>query len=239
MGCRRLRAMNPWATIWFSPRKTLGAIRESRPLYGVIAILVVLIIVDSLRIYLGSASDEDAPSLPASVFFAVRALLFPAITLGVLWVINRRYRTHAGALNLLSVMTWSQLPLILLAVVAIGLILGKVDFYPPVLTNDILFECGVLKMTPPVPDIKPVALLYSLVSTVFFLWSFQILLVGLSEVMKVRMSRALWIVSMTMIAVLVLDVIMSTVFGNFSIFSFLGFSEFTEAPEISERVDCS
>jgi len=88
--------MNPWTSIWFSPRKTLGEIRENRPLYGVVAILILLVIFDSARIYLGSLGDEDAPSLPLSVFMAVRALVFPVITLVALWVVNRRYRTHAS-----------------------------------------------------------------------------------------------------------------------------------------------
>jgi len=88
------------------------------------------------------------------------------------------------------------------------------------------------------PNIKVPALLYSLVSTIFFLWSFQILLVGLSEVMRVRTGRALWILSIAMIALLILDLVVSTLFGDLSIFSLLGFSEFVQPPEISERVDC-
>ena len=231
--------MNPWLSIWFQIRRTVRWLAETKPLYGVVAILVMLYALDVLKASIGASPEatdaDDTTSIAGAIAAAV---IMPALSVATVYGVSRYFETRATLPNVISVMAWSLLPSVLLSALTVPLILGAVAYAPPVLTNEITIHCGLVRLSPPTPEINPAALIYSLVSTVFLLWSFQILLIGLSEVMGVKAKRALWILTLSMLAMILIQIPLSLLFDQFSIFDMLGFSEFIEAPETVGEVDC-
>lgn len=231
--------MNPWMSIWFRTRNTIAWLRDNRPLYGVVAIVVVLYVLDVLKASLGTAPAVTGPDSAGNpVMAVVNAVLFPILSVALIYGVSRYFKTRATLGNVVSVTVWSLLPVIVLSALTLPLIVAAISFGPPVLTNDISVVCGVVTISPPEPQINAAALAYSIMSTAFYLWSFQILLTGMSEVMGVRMKRALWILTLAMIAMMLVQIPMSLLFGDFSILDFLGFSEFVDAPEQFSNENC-
>ena len=92
----------------------------------------------------------------------------------------------------------------------------------PLFSNKISTENGVLVIDPPVMQLNMDAVVYFLFSAVFLLWSFQILLSGLAAVEGVTLKRAMWILTLAMIALMLIRLPVTIALADRDLMDILG-----------------
>jgi signal peptidase I len=122
-------SISPWATIWFSPRQTIERIVATRPTYLVLP-LAMLGMVAGFYVQLAGAGLAGqlndwrlaAGFVVASALFGLVWLFPSALILG--WI-GKLLGGKATARQLRAVIAWSMVPMILGALVALGILALK------------------------------------------------------------------------------------------------------------------
>ncbi len=224
--------MYPWRDIWFQPKKTAAWVKSSQPLYGVVLIIVLYLLVSIITRLVGPGIGLSAEGLvedSATVSSGVQKVallidtwIMPVIMLFLLYLVGRYLSGQASVKNVLWVMVWSQLPIILLSVIALALQFAGIDTTAPLLNNKIPSDINEWLINPPEPDINKHGLLYFTVSSVLALWSFQILLSGTAAVQGMTVHRAIWVVTFAMLILMLLRIPITIVLGDIGIVDLLG-----------------
>jgi len=92
----------------------------------------------------------------------------------------------------------------------------------PLFSNKISTEGGLLVIDPPVLQLNMDSVLFFVLSTVLLLWSFQILLSGLAAVEGVSLKRAMWILTLAMIALMLIRLPVTIALGDRDLLDILG-----------------
>jgi len=183
--------INPWVSVWFKPQATAAWARDNQPLIGVIVLLVLHVLVTLASFTVGGSVEADAEPMSSKhrLGLYIDIWLMPVVFLFVLFYVGKRLQGAADFNNVLWVVVWSQLPIILMQLISMPLEIAGMQISEPLFSNKISTENGLLVIDPPVMQLNMDAVLYFLVSTVFLLWSFQILLSGLASVERVTVKR--------------------------------------------------
>ncbi len=226
--------MNPWISIWFRPGKVASWLKQNKPLYGVVAIIAMMIVAQYLAASVSTSAaeqpsaDTEISAISGFIGFAVDAIIFPFLFVYLVYWIAARQAGEGSLGNVFSVIVWSQLPVLLVTVALFVTRLMDVRVDGPVLTNQIEIKHGLVTLIPPVPEIDPIATAWMLGSTVFYLWSFQILLVGLSAVENLRVKRVIWVITLAAVALMIARIPITMILGDRTMLELLGLSEFIE-----------
>jgi len=153
---------------------------------------------------------------------AIDTWVLPVVMLFVLFWVGRYFNGSATWQNILWVLAWSQLPIIMLSVLSVAMQHFGLDVTAPLLENEVNFDTGFPVFNPPIPQINPHGVIYMLVSTIPLLWSFQILLSGLSGVQSVSMGRVMWILTVAMILLMLIRLPVTLVLGDRDLLDILG-----------------
>ena len=216
--------INPWTSVWFKPRKTAVWARDNQPLCGVIVLLVlyVLVTLASFAVDGMTASDAEPLSGKHRLGLYIDIWVMPVILLFVLFYVGRYFKGAAVFTNIVWVMLWSQLPIILMQLISMPLEIAGMDSSAALFSNKISTENGQLVIDPPVMQPNAHAVLFFVISAVFFLWSFQILLSGLAAVEEVTVRRAMWILTLAMIALMVIRLPVTIALADRDLLDILG-----------------
>ena len=216
--------INPWTSVWFKPRKTAVWARDNQPLCGVIVLLVlyVLVTLASFAVDGMTASDAEPLSGKHRLGLYIDIWVMPVILLFVLFYVGRYFKGAAVFTNIVWVMLWSQLPIILMQLISMPLEIAGMDSSAALFSNKISTENGQLVIDPPVMQPNAHAVLFFVISAVFFLWSFQILLSGLAAVEGVTVRRAMWILTLAMIALMVIRLPVTIALADRDLLDILG-----------------
>lgn len=199
--------------------------RDNRPLYGVVLLLVLHVVITLASF--AFESSESAVSKPPlnnkeKLGLYLDIWVMPiAMIFVVHWVCNR---LNAGATlkNVLWVMIWSQLPVMLLSLISIPMELAGMNISEPLMANKLTTVDGLLTIDPPTPHFNTDGVIYFVISTVLLLWSFQILLSGISGVAGVTVKKALWILTVAMILLMLIRLPVTILLGDRDILDVLG-----------------
>ena len=170
---------------------------------------------------------EPAP-LAHSYGVAIDTWVMPLVLLFVLYATGRYLLGSASVKNVLWVLVWSQLPIILLTVATIGLQALGLQTWAPLFNNEISFDNGVMELNPPLLETNTHGFFYFLISTVPLLWSFQILLSGLAAVEGVTVKKAMWILTLAMIALVLIRLPLTIALGDRDLLDVLGLQGIVE-----------
>ena len=170
---------------------------------------------------------EPAP-LAHSYGVAIDTWVMPLVLLFVLYAAGRYLLGSASVKNVLWVLVWSQLPIILLTVATIGLQALGLQTWAPLFNNEISFDNGVMELNPPLLETNTHGFFYFLISTVPLLWSFQILLSGLAAVEGVTVKKAMWILTLAMIALVLIRLPLTIALGDRDLLDVLGLQGIVE-----------
>lgn len=226
--------LNPWTSIWFHPRGVALWLKNNRPLYGVVVIIVSMILTQYLAATVSvsgtepAASEHQVGAVAAAIGFVVDAIIFPLLFVYFIYRIAHHYAGDASLHNVFSVIVWSQLPVVIVMILLFISRLMDLRVDEPVLANKISWERGLVTLTPPNPIINTAATAWMLVSTVFYLWSFQILLSGLGAVEKLSLKRIIWVITLAAIALMIARIPITIILNDRSLLELLGLSEFIE-----------
>ncbi len=148
--------------------------------------------------------------------------LMPVMFLGVLYLVGRYLNGQATIKNITWVLVWSQLPVILLLIIALVLQLAGFEIHEPVFNNKISSSNGQVVIDPPQLQVNAHGFWYFLVSTLFLLWSFQILLSGTAAIQGITVKQALWWLTLAMIILMVVRLPVTLVLGDRDILDVFG-----------------
>jgi len=126
------------------------------------------------------------------------------------------------------VLVWSQLPIIILSLLTVVLKYLGLQTAEPLFKNEISYINGVPAFDPPIPEVNMHAAIYFLISTIPLLWSFQILLSGLAAVEGVTLKRAMWILTLAMIALMLIRLPLTIALGDRDLLDILGLNGIVE-----------
>jgi len=212
--------------VWFQPHNTASWAKNNRPLYGVLLILAIHVLVTLL---LPIIDIGPAPATPPKVIsdshrigIAIDTWVLPIVMLFALFWVGKYFNGSATWQNILWVLAWSQLPIIILSVLSVAMQYFGLDVTAPLLENEVSFDTGFPVFNPPIPEINPHGIIYMLVSTIPLLWSFQILLSGLSGVQSVGMGRIMWILTISMILLMLIRLPVTLALGDRDLLDVLG-----------------
>ena len=216
--------INPWVSIWFKPQATAVWARDNRPLYGVIILLVLHVLVTLASFAVGGSVEVDAEPMSGKhrLGLYIDIWLMPVVLFFVLFYVCNRLQRGANFKSILWVLVWSQLPIILMQLISIPLEIAGMDSSAALFSNKISTENGQLVIDPPVMQPNAHAVLFFVISAVFFLWSFQILLSGLAAVEGVTVRRAMWILTLAMIALMVIRLPVTIALADRDLLDILG-----------------
>lgn len=210
-------------SIWFKPRKTAAWAQDNQPLCGVIVLLVLYVIITLASFAVGGSDAEPEPvSGKHRLGLHIDIWLMPVILVFVLFWVGNRLRGSATFTNILWVMLWSQLPVLLLSIISMPLEVAGMKISEPLFSNKISTEGGLLVIDPPVLQLNMDSVLFFVLSTVLLLWSFQILLSGLAAVEGVSLKRAMWILTLAMIALMLIRLPVTIALGDRDLLDILG-----------------
>ena len=216
--------INPWVTVWFKPQATAAWARDHRPLIGVIILLVLHVLVTLASFAVGGSVEAEVEPMSGKhrIGLYIDIWLMPVVFLFVLYLVGKRLQGVADFKNVLWVVVWSQLPIILMQLISMPLEIAGMQISEPLFSNKISTENGVLVIDPPVMQLNMDAVVYFLFSTVFLLWSFQILLSGLAAVEGVTLKRAMWILTLAMIALMLIRLPVTIALADRDLMDILG-----------------
>jgi len=210
--------------VWLRPRDTATWAKNNNPLYGVLLILAIHVLVTLLLPAIEVSADSATSPLPQShrLGVAIDTWVLPVVMLFVLHWVGKHFHGSATLKNILWVMAWSQLPIIVLSVLSFAMQYFGIDVAAPLLNNEVSFDTGIPVFDPSTPEINPHGFIYLLVSTVPLLWSFQILLSGLSGVESIPMNRVIWVLVVAMIVIMIIRLPVTLLLGDRDILDVLG-----------------
>lgn len=240
--------VNPWLHVWFRPTNVAAWLRDNKPLYGVLPIILLTIALSLFSLWYPTddntafdqtpevaedtdttaTTDQPAGRKTPALMTAVETTLLPLIILALLYGVGRWLGGIATLSNVLSAMAWSQLPVLVLTVITLAAQFMGYAANGPILSNEINFDNGVVTLTPAQPHFNLLATVHYFVSAAFFIWSFQILLYSLAEVESVRPRRALKILTFAFVALLLVQVLVSSIIGELNILKLLGLTDFID-----------
>ncbi len=154
--------------------------------------------------------------------------VMPAVFLLVLFGVGKFLQGTAAFVNVLWVMLWSQLPVFVLSGLSIVLEAFGLQTSAPLLNNNISFDSGLMLLDPPLFDFNFHGLVYFILSSVLFLWSFQILLSALAAVQGITIKRAMWFLTVSMIALILIRLPLTLVLGDRDLLDVLGLTGIVE-----------
>jgi len=190
-------------------------------LYGVIILLIFYVLITLAGFVFGGAEPEPV-SGKHRLGVHIDIWLMPVILVFVLFWVGSRLRGNATLTNILWVMLWSQLPVMLLSIISMPLEIAGMKISEPLFSNKVSTEGGVLIIDPPVLQLNMDSVLFFFLSTVLLLWSFQILLSGLAAVESVNLKRAMWILTLAMIALMLIRLPVTVALGDRDLLDILG-----------------
>lgn len=170
----------------------------------------------------GSDAEPEPVSGKHRLGLHIDIWLMPVILVFVLFWVGNRLRGSATFTNILWVMLWSQLPVLLLSIISMPLEVAGMKISEPLFSNKISTEGGLLVIDPPVLQLNMDSVLFFVLSTVLLLWSFQILLSGLAAVEGVSLKRAMWILTLAMIALMLIRLPVTIALGDRDLLDILG-----------------
>ena len=229
-------SINPWTAIWFSPQKTAVWARDHRPLYGVLVLLLLHVVVTLIGFSIEGpeavTSQSGTSQAPLDVKHKLGLYLdvwvMPVVLVFVLhWIVNR-FGSNASLKNILWVVVWSQLPVILLTLISLAMEMTGMRILDPLFANKLITKGGQLFIDPPILQLNTDGIIYFAISTVLFLWSFQILLSGGAAVSGVTVKRALWFLTMAMIALMLIRLPFTMILGDRDLLDILGLNGILE-----------
>lgn len=172
----------------------------------------------------GGAVEGDAEPLSGKhrLGLYIDIWLMPVVMVFVLFYVGRYLKGVASFKNIVWVIVWSQLPVIVLQLISMPMEVAGMEISDPLFSNTISTENGLLVIDPPVMQLNRDAVFYFLLSTVFLLWSFQILLSGLAAVEGVTVKRAMWIVTLAFIALMLIRLPVTIALADRDLMDILG-----------------
>jgi len=192
----------------------------------VLLILALHVLVTLLLPMIDVGTAHTTPPKPVSdsrrIGIAIDTWVLPVVMLFVLLWVGKYFNGSATWKNILWVLVWSQLPIIILSVLNVAMQYFGLDTTAPIFKNEVSFDTGFPVFDPPIPEINPHGVIYLLVSTVPLLWSFQILLSGLSGVQSVTMGRVMKILMVAMILLMLIRLPVTLVLGDRDLLDVLG-----------------
>ena len=173
--------------------------------------------------------DSPAPSAPQppleineKIGLYLDIWVMPVVLLLLLYWIGSRLNGSASLKNILWVFVWSQLPVIVLSIISMPMELAGMNISEPLFANKLTTENGQLFIDPPMLQLNADGVVYFVLSTVLFLWSFQILLSGVAAVSGVTVKRALWFLTLAMIALMIARLPFTVLLGDRDLLDILG-----------------
>ncbi len=118
--------------------------------------------------------------------------------------------------------------MILLSLISMPMEIAGMNISEPLFANKLTAIDGQLAMDPPIPQINTDGAIYFAISTVFILWSFQILLSGVAAVTSVSIKKALWILTLAMIALMLIRLPFTIILGDRDLLDVLGLNGILE-----------
>ena len=189
-----------------------------------IVLLVLHVVVTLAGFMVGGAVEGDAEPLSGKhrLGLYIDIWLMPVVMVFVLFYVGRYLKGVASFKNIVWVIVWSQLPVIVLQLISMPMEVAGMEISDPLFSNTISTENGLLVIDPPVMQLNRDAVFYFLLSTVFLLWSFQILLSGLAAVEGVTVKRAMWIVTLAFIALMLIRLPVTIALADRDLMDILG-----------------
>ena len=222
--------INPWVSVWFKPQKTAVWARDNQPLCGVIILLVLHVLVTVAGFVVGGSVETDAEPLSGKhrLGLYIDVWVMPVVLLFVLYYVGRRLQGAASFKNIVWVMLWSQLPIILLQLISMPLEISGMQISEPLFSNKISMENGLLVFDPPVLQLNIDSVWFFLLSAVFLLWSFQVLLSGLAAVEEVTVKRAMWMLTLAFVALMLIRLPVTILLADRDLLDILGLKGIVE-----------
>lgn len=187
-------------------------------------LLVIYALTTAVSFTIESPVPSSAPPLNGKQQLGVHLDIWvmPVVMLFVLYWTSKHLSGVASLTNMLWVMSWSQLPVIVLNLISIPMELSGMQIYEPLFSNKLIIENGLPLFEPAVLQLNSDAVVYFVISTALLLWSFQILLSGVAAVSGVTMKRALWILTVAVIALMLIRLPITIILGDRDLMDVLG-----------------
>ncbi len=226
--------VNPWVSVWFQPQKTALWVKSTQPFYGVIVVLCLYALISFISARVGAGLEVEASQSTEALSGKHRlgklidTWLMPVMFSGVLYLVGRYLKGQATFKNIAWVLVWSQLPVILMLTIALVLQMAGFEIYEPVFNNKISSANGQVLIEPPQLQVNAHGLWYFMLSTLFLLWSFQILLSGTAAIQGITVKQALWWLTLAMIILMVVRLPVTLALGDRDILDVFGLKGIVE-----------
>lgn len=187
------KKLNPWLSMWFSPRKTIRHLLETKPKRG-IWIFATLGPLSTIVILLAQYRSASAQFTPMMIIACILALILsPFIGMVLLlfsnWILyftGRWINGQAPFFHVMSGLAWSRIP-IFISLLMLLLIL----FFDPmiVLAYTLPFQWSWIW----------------LVSSVVWIWSLILLVASLKEIQGFSIGRSIWNIVLAILMTMVIS----------------------------------
>ena len=203
-------------------------LRDHKPYYGVLIIIALTIALSIIARYIGVYDSAIELSQAKKIGRIIDSVFFPLLGIYVFYKVGQLLGGIASLSHIVTVLVWSQLPVLVLSALEIIATLAGLTFIGPVYLNMVAMVDDNPVFTPDKLTIDFLALAYFIISTVFYLWSFQILLTGLARVEKFTMKQAIWLVTLAAVLLMLLRLPVTFILGDLSLLDYLGLAEVIE-----------
>lgn len=203
-------------------------LRDHKPYTGVLIIIALTIVLSVIARYIGVYESAGEVPQAKKIGRIIDSVFFPLIGICVFYKVGQLLGGIANLSHIVTVLVWSQLPVLILAVLEITATSAGLEFIGPVYLNMVAMVDDNPVFTPDKLTIDFLALAYFFISTVFYIWSFQILLIGLCKVEKFTMKRTIWLVTLAAVLLMLLRLPVTFILGDLSLMDYLGLAEVIE-----------